>query len=310
MNEWKWSKANEKDLAKFVNANVIQLLPKLPENSFDLVHKKKGRRDLIETIYKTLVRENIQYDYEKPQTEEETQLIRTPSEILSSPGKGTCLDLALLFCGVCFGYNLLPLLIMIEGHALVAVSLNHQRSQWNDSGRCELHLFQGKNGEPELLAGEDKLKVLQQLIESDDEAYIAVECTGFAQTESFDNLEYPEARGRENGFLDYSRALKAGSEQLFCKNRPFQFAIDIAVAQDLWKIEPLKILSKPANSREVNVAQNIEVQVEDETTGAKARGKEAMDRNFNIKQEIKESRKSKTIGWDGSDDAADELKKK
>ncbi|MEG4197265.1 ATP-binding protein [Microcoleus sp. Pol12A5] len=274
MNEWKWSKANEKDLAKFVNGKAIELLPKLPVNRFDLVQNKKGRRKLVEAIYNNLVSKKITYTYEKYHPEEEIQLIRTPSEILSSPGEGTCLDLALLFCGLCFGCDLLPLLIVIDGHALAAVSLNYKRNdgEWNAPGRRELQLFQGENGKPELLAGKKKLEKLQQLI--DDEAYIAIECTGFTHTNSFDdNLKYPEARERENGFLDFSRALEAGSEQLSYEDRPFKFAIDIATAQYSWKIEPLEIanLSNIPKQDDFTAAARIEFET---ATDSKVTGNE------------------------------------
>src|SRR5262245_59180191 len=133
--EWKWAKANEKDLARFVNEKAIQLLGKLPvEDRLKLVQDDSGRRTLVKAIYETLVTKEIRYDFEKYQPEAETQLIRTPVEILSTPGEGTCLDLALLFCSLCFGYDLLPLLIVIEGHAFAAVSLKHKREEWDAYG--------------------------------------------------------------------------------------------------------------------------------------------------------------------------------
>lgn len=233
--EWKWSKANEKSLAQFVTEQAIHQLPKLPENPFDLNQTPEGRRKFVETLYNTLITQDIRYAYEKYHPEAETQRIRTPHEILNSPGEGTCLDLALLFCGLCFGYDLLPLLIIIQGHAFTAISLNHSRREWDSFAR-DRSLF----NTPNLLATDENLAQLQQLIDSG--AYIAVECTGFSRTQSFSGSE-PEASGRtDEGILTFDRAVAAGREQLDNPQRPFQFAIDIAVARYSWKIDPLPLM--------------------------------------------------------------------
>jgi len=229
--EWKWSKANEKDLARFVNEKAIQLLDKLPiDDRLKLVQDESGRRTLVKAIYETLVTRGIRYDFEKYQPEAETQLIRTPVEILSTPGEGTCLDLALLFCSLCFGYDLLPLLIVIEGHAFAAVSLKHKREEWNAYGP-ERAMFDTLN----LFQGDTNLAALKKLVE--DEAYIAVECTGFAHSQVLGNAQAPEAKGRtSDGTLSFGRAVKVGSEQLENPDREFKFAIDIAAAKYIWKI--------------------------------------------------------------------------
>ena len=234
--EWKWSKANEKDLARFVNEKAIQLLDKLPINDrLKLVQDESGRRTLVKTIYETLVTRGIRYDFEKYQPEAETQLIRTPVEILSTPGEGTCLDLALLFCSLCFGYDLLPLLIVIEGHAFAAVSLKHKREEWNAYG-TERAMFDTSI----LFQGDTNLAELKRLVE--DEAYIAVECTGFAHSQVLGNAQAPEAKGRtSDGTLSFGRAVKAGSEQLENADRKFKFAIDIAAAKYIWKIQTEEI---------------------------------------------------------------------
>jgi hypothetical protein len=229
--EWKWAKSNEKDLARFVNEKAINLLDKLPvEDRLKLVQDESGRRALIKAIYETLVTMGIRYDFEKYQPEAETQLIRTPVEILSTPGDGTCLDLALLFCSLCFGYGLLPLLIIIEGHALAAVSLKHKREEWN-AFAPERSIFDTSD----LFQGDANLATLQKLIE--DEAYIAVECTGFAHSQFLGNAMTPEAKDRtSDGVLSFGRAVNAGREQLENLDRKFRFAIDVAAAKYSWKI--------------------------------------------------------------------------
>ena len=238
--EWKWSKANEKSLAQFVSDSAVELLPKLSCSSFDLAQTRDGRLKLVQSIYEQLLNQEIQYAYEKYHPEAEVQRIRTPQEILSTPGEGTCLDLALLFCGLCFGYKLLPLLIIIEGHAFAAVSLNYQRKDWNGLAR-ERSLFNSK----ELFQGQENWLVLQQLVE--EKAYVAVECTGFAQSQSFTG-SMPGAVGRtREGILTFERAMEAGQENLQGSGDSSRFAIDIAVAQDGWKIEPVAF-SKPSEN--------------------------------------------------------------
>jgi hypothetical protein len=249
-NQWKWSKANEKSLGQFVNEKAFELLLKLPVNRFDLINTSEEREELIKAIYETLLSLNIRYAHEKYHPEEETQLIRTPSEIISKPGEGTCLDLALLFCSICFGCDLLPLLIVIEGHALAAVSLNYKRSDWNKAFEAERNLF----NTPELFTGEDKAAQLQKLIDND--AYRAIECTGFAHAESLSTLEeQPEATQRQqDGTLKFNRAIKVGEQQLRNPKRPFKFAIDIATAQYFWKIKPLEFPSLSSEATQVITA--------------------------------------------------------
>jgi hypothetical protein len=237
MQQWKWSKANEKDLAKFVNGDAVKLLDNLGVNRFDLSQTPEGRRELVKAIYNALVARNINYAFEQYQPEAETQIVRPPHEILGSSGEGTCLDLAALFCGLCLGYELLPLLIIIEGHAFAAVSLEHSIDKWDDSFDRQRNLF-NKN---ELFAGEENLTELKQLI--DNGSYLAIECTGFARTQSFGNSTQPEAKCREkkDGTLLFDNAVSAGRDQLDNLTRSFKFAIDIAVAHYGWKIEPLTI---------------------------------------------------------------------
>ena len=172
-----------------------------------------------------MVERNINYAYQKYQPEAETQIVRPPHEILGVPGEGTCLDLAALFCGLCLGYELLPLLIIIEGHAFAAVSLKHPIDKWGDTFDRERNLF----NTPKLFEGEANLQQLQQLI--DDESYIAIECTGFARTQSFGNSSQPEAKRRKSdGTLSFDNAVSAGRSQLENSSRSFKYAIDIAVA--------------------------------------------------------------------------------
>jgi Effector-associated domain 10 len=236
MQQLKWSKHNEKDLARFVTGDSVQLLNKLGVNRFDLSHDPGGRRQLVRAIYDALLARNINYAYEQYQPEAITQIIRSPHEILDTQGEGTCLDLAALFCGLCLGYELLPLLIVTEGHAFAAVSLNHSLNQWDKAFDRERNLF----NQAKLFEGSANLEELKKLI--DNESYIAIECTGFAHTQSFGNSSLPEAKRRKaDGTLSFDNAVSAGREQLDNESRSFKFAIDVAVAHYAWKIEPLPI---------------------------------------------------------------------
>jgi hypothetical protein len=251
--EWEWSRRKREDLASFVTDKATEFL-RLPEGRVDLV-QSQGRRQLIVDIYNALVERKVRYAPEKYYPSYAKQRIRTPAEILNAPGEGTCLDLAALFCGLCLGNDLLPLLIVVKGHALVAVSLNHERSQWDAIG-CERQLFMD-----DLIEDAEALKRL-----IDDEAYLAIECTGFAYSKSLPK-SVPEGVGRtEGGILPFERAAAAGREQLDQSDRPFQFALDIAIAHYNWEIEPRTFPYTPdsSSSSPLNQFQSL---IADKTEG-------------------------------------------
>ena len=163
------------------------------------------------------------------------QNIRTPAEVLISPRQGTCLDLAALYCGLCLAYELLPLLIVIEGHALAAVSLTHglrQRSYRPDAG-----LFQ--------TAPLTDAAAMRSLVAGEQPSYLAVECTGFAQSQMLGRASgnpFPESIGRANGVMTFDRAITAGREQLEGDRLPPSFALDVATARFDWRIEAYSLI--------------------------------------------------------------------
>ncbi len=237
--EWIWTKANEKELAQFATDSALQLF-NLDVSSFDLIREAQFE-SLIEAIYNTLVEQKIKYDLEKFSTAETHQRIRTPVEILSQPRQGTCLDLAILFSGLCLGCNLLPKLILLEGHALVAVSLTLKRSEWRSS-RDNQKKFLGKRVkdsqgteriEPEVFRD---IETLKEMI--DDGIYCVVECTGFAYSKTLqpDSTELAGVARDTDGFLRFKQAKEVGRKQL--DRLPFRYAIDIAVAHESWGIKP------------------------------------------------------------------------
>ena len=177
--------------------------------------------------YEALTPLKISYAPEKYDPQEERQQIRTPAEILDAPKEGTCLDLSVLFCGLCLGFDLLPLLIVIEGHAFVAVSLERGLREWMDFGRREIqHFDRGLIEDPE---------PLRLLI--DQQSYLALECTGFAHSERLHGSE-PEKQDRSNGVLTFERCIVAGRKQLEIAARPFRFALDIASLHYQWGLPP------------------------------------------------------------------------
>jgi len=225
---WEWSRDDRSGLARFVTSDVANLV-RIPENRQDLARHPNGRYQIVEAIYNTLVNldKKIRYAPEKYHPSDLQQQIRTPREILDIPGEGTCLDLALLFCGLCLGNELLPLLIVLEDHALVAVSQTHGLRKWHLEERWK---------EKEKILGYEPLTDADQLWELiDSDRYLAIECTGFAHTKSLCD-KFPEGVGRtEDGILPFERAVAAGCEQLKRIERPLRFAFDIAIAHHRWR---------------------------------------------------------------------------
>ena len=164
-----WSKWDEKDLALYVNPDAVNLLGKLPENPYDMPEDPDGRKRILELIYDKLLESGVSYALEKFSYADDVQKIRAGGEILSGAARGTCLDLSLLFAGLAEGYDLVPVVVLTEGHAFVIVSLKNGRREWDSFGRSELEEFTEPVREIEVLRSQ-----------VNDGSYLAVECTGFA----------------------------------------------------------------------------------------------------------------------------------
>jgi hypothetical protein len=223
-----WSRVDDRGLARFVTPQASHWLA-LPISRFDLASHLDRQRIVAKAIYDTLKERDIRYALEQYHPSQALQTIRTPPEILIAPKEGTCLDLAALFCGLCLANELLPILIVIEGHAQAAVSLTHGVREWNRY-RPGRQLFATRpltDAQP-----------LRDLI--DDESFLAVECTGFAHSDQLGQKigDEPEAQHRTGGVLTFEDAVQAGRQQLERADRPFQFALDVAVAHYGWRIEP------------------------------------------------------------------------
>jgi tetratricopeptide (TPR) repeat protein len=251
----KWSQFDEKGLARFVTGEAIKWLA-LPESPIDVV-QSRGFLGLIELIYRTLYERQppIWYameDYSADHGDPEgiIQLIREPDEILDKPRQGTCLDLTVLFAGLCLGYELLPAVIVLERHAFVAVSLRYGRRKWGALDRKEYKTL-----------ADDLLKDPKPICDwIDAGSYVAIECTGFADAKSL--VSGPEGRGRDaKHMLSFERALHAGREHLNDNSgRKFRYAFDVAIAQYRWMFESLvaEVKEKAAKSEYVTRAELLE----------------------------------------------------
>lgn len=227
-----WSRNVPQTLASYVTMEAQSWL-RLDCRVDDRIGAPDGRRQVLESIYRALAGHDIAYALEQYHPSETLQSIRSPAEILDAPREGTCLDLALLFCGLCMANRLLPMVVVIDGHALAAVSLEHGLADWNGY-RPERSWFDR--------APVTDASKLRELVQSG--AYVAVECTGFARSERLAHQAdpaFPETVGRIDGLLPFERALAAGGEQLESAVRPFQFAIDVAVAQFQWRVPTMQL---------------------------------------------------------------------
>jgi tetratricopeptide (TPR) repeat protein len=257
--ETPWARAEKLALARYVTPLAGSLLGRLPLSRYD---HRDARYEVIRAIYNSLCAAGIQYDVPSYRPSRRDQDIRTPAEILDSPGRGTCLDLAALFCGLCLANELLPWIIVLDGshfakgHALAAVSLNQGIDKWNDA------LREGHGKARDGVLDKDQVDVLRSLVHVG--AYIAIECTGFAKSEDLARPRpnpVPESVGREPGttLMTFERAAAAGREQLApakvgdADARPFRFALDIARVQyehpEAYKPYPVDMLQWAAFSR-------------------------------------------------------------
>lgn len=226
-----WRIYDEKGLAAFVDSQEVGKYFPHSINHLEISTRPYGRKKIVGLIYQSLVDKNISYALEAYNASNNIQLIRTPQEILVDQKKGTCLDLAILFGGLCILNELLPVLVILEDHALVAVSTKHGLRDWEALDRTEVSIFK-----------KDIVRDIEQLKSKfEDETYIVVECTGFASSRALSS-ELPEGRDRnQQGFLSFEDAIKAGRsnfEPQQLQLRPFNFAIDIATAHHEWEMGP------------------------------------------------------------------------
>ena len=217
-----WVKANPIDLARY----CIPRSPKgwgLPVNDADHRGSPEGHEKLARTIYETLAKQEILYAPALYHWVAKEQLIRKPDEILDRPNQGTCLDLSLLFAGLCLHHQLLPLIVVLDWHAFAAVCLSQAATDPSMYGRAGDDVFGEGNG----LALPGKQKDLEALFAN---GFLPIECTGFARWNNATE-GVPEADDRDsNGRLRFDQAVAAAKKQL-SGARSLLFALDIERVQ-------------------------------------------------------------------------------
>jgi hypothetical protein len=241
--EWQpWPRADERGLARYVTPLAKRWLP-LNVSVFDLAREADGRRKVIAALYDALLQQQVRYALEDYHPSAALQRVRTPADVLTTGSReGTCLDLAVLFSGLCLGCDLLPVLVVTAGHALTVVAL--------DRGVRDrrFHPGSGLFARSQLTPG-DSEQWDRFLSMVDAGTYLAIECTGFAHSEALavpgsavveagHGKPFPEAAGRQHGRMSFADAIRAGRAQLAEVRRPLAFAFDVATAHYDWRIEP------------------------------------------------------------------------
>jgi hypothetical protein len=237
MGDWKpWYRTNAHGLAQYVSEVAGSFLA-LTFDRYELSLRRDGRLEIAEAIYDALLNQKIMYDTEAYTPQAHHQKIRSPTDILLSYTKrATCLDLSVLFAGLCLANQLIPIVIVLNDHALVAISLTHDLNRWNSPQRPGRIAFQDPviNGD-----------LLRDLVEN--RALAAIECTGFTRSNVLAKPHdgAPETIGRVFERMGFKRALAAGFEQLI-GTRELSFAIDISVARYDWGFDAFTVDMPPS----------------------------------------------------------------
>lgn len=235
-----WFTKHPLELARYINVEAIVRAANLStqiEHPLPTPHdlRASGQQQvLVERIYDALLQRQppIQYTFEKETAywnpSHPRQAIRRPSEIFG-PGahEGTCLDLSLVFAGLCLQYGLVPFIVLMDDHALVLISRVHTRTSWLAETRAansfKLQFIDGHG----LLDGDAAQGFIE--LSSNRGMHVPVECTGFARTQTL-STSFPEGQGRDaQGFLSFERASEAGREQF--EQRQVRCIIDVVYTQ-------------------------------------------------------------------------------
>lgn len=119
---------------------------------------------------------------------------------------------------------MLPVLVVVDGHAFALFCTTHGLREWNGYERPGRELFAaGPVTDATRLA---ELVDSGATRPSSAPGSPAATCSGSTPGAGTD------------GLLTFDQAVVAGREQLSRADRPLQFAIDVAIAHDDWRIEP------------------------------------------------------------------------
>lgn len=212
MTNWRWLTAKETDLAHYVTPQRAVLAlggrpPILGMTDFDLREQHRFE-DMIKAIYDDLSERRIDYDLEPVNSDTEVQEIRPPESIAGSetlPGKGTCIDLSLLFAGLCLERRLRPIVVVFKTHAIAMVSRVDGAEDASPAGAGSFD-----NG---VCRSIDSLRNLVETLKS----HVAIECTRFSSTHTKPNRD-------DRGLFDFETATMRGAEAL--RRTDLRVAID------------------------------------------------------------------------------------
>ncbi|MFF5120096.1 hypothetical protein [Dactylosporangium aurantiacum] len=231
MSEWPpWSVADPVGLSRYVVPHLDRLLGSLDRYQF--AAGPGGPLAVARAIYDHLAGRGIAYDLESFHPSDALQIIRTPVEVVFTARRATCLDAALLYAGMLMAYELLPVVVVLDGHAVTLVSRVYGKRDWQTRGGADLFI-NGPLTDPE---------AIRRLVASGD--FAAVECTGFTRVLTDPTGELSAAQ-RHGGVLPFDQAVEAGRRALLAGDRTPRFAIDIAAAWYGWRIDPYEFNDSP-----------------------------------------------------------------
>lgn len=210
---WKWWRADPTKLATYVNPTAYEGSQLVPANVAELRNQPvRAARALYERLHQRL----IHYDLEPLRAESNNQEVRPP-HVVFEDRRGTCLDLALIYAGMCLAARLRPFVAIVKRgdtqpaayHALVIVGHTLATSSAIEAHR-ELPAENGvmRPSYPELS---------KRLGEG---AWTAVECTGAAELAGRPTLD---------GRLDFHTAVEVAHHVL-------ENAVDITLV-DIWELQ-------------------------------------------------------------------------
>ena len=223
-----WHRAIPLELASFAIQGAGQWVRPLADPG-PTGWPRGDRREVAAAVYRSLAAAKITYDREQFHPDLAVQIVKLPPELLAGDRTGTCLDLSLLYAGLCMGRSLLPVVTVQESHALVLVCLTHDLHEYDRYDRP---------GFGETTDGVLSPETIRSLVGSG--SFIAVECTGFAAVnDGASNDPVFDIASRVDGRLPFERAVDVGTRQV--KEQVTRYGIDIAVAQSVSGMKPFSI---------------------------------------------------------------------
>ncbi|MFI1028378.1 hypothetical protein [Streptomyces sp. NPDC020951] len=253
----KWKKTEPARLASYVNPHDVTC--RFGSLGATFAQRSADLREAARQIYDHLAAQNLPYETSRMDFEsyhEAEQIIRPPGD-LSTHG-GNCLELSLLFAGMCAAHKLRPLLVLLRNHALVAVWLGGDLDETWSTGRPAARDYQiTSNGLGNLQGGAGNLrdKLAELVVEG---AYLLVDCMGFAQSGPAGAGTFP---------LTFDAAVERGLDET--RNRELVNIVDIAFQWRHRLHRPYPVPTTPATAA-------VAVPSEPHNLGVSALGSQAL----------------------------------